>query len=184
MKNKTMAYKQWLMLLSVVFVFQVVAQQLIQHYQVNQNNSSIGFSGEHAGMPFAGVFEKWEATLTLPPAQNPEIEATFYLASAKTGDRTYDSTLPEGDWFDIENTPKGEFRSTQIEQKSPNRYFVKGELTLRNIKNEVEFDMVKNGNSLKANIEVERLAYKIGLDSDPDAEWVSAVIEIKLDIAL
>jgi polyisoprenoid-binding protein YceI len=184
MKNRAMSYKQWLMLLSFVFVFQVVAQQLIQNYQANQNNSSIGFSGEHAGMPFEGVFEKWEATLTLPPAQNPEISATFYLASAKTGDRTYDSTLPEGDWFDIENTPKGEFSSTQIDLISPNRYVVKGKLTLRNITNTVEFEMVKKGNSLHANIDVERLAYKIGLDSDPDAEWVSPVIEVKLDIAL
>lgn len=184
MRTRTSHLKHWLMILGAVFALQAFAQQLIERLNANQTKSTIKFSGEHAGMPFEGVFEKWDATLTLPPAQNPEIAATFYLASAKTGDRTYDSTLPEGDWFDIENTPQGRFVSTQIQASAQGRYAVKGELTLRGISKPVAFEMINTGEQLIADIIVQRLAYNIGLESDPDAEWVSAEINIKLRIAI
>ena len=169
-------------LLFIVFSLQLVASELIQDFRADENNSSLGFSGEHAGMPFKGVFEEWNASLTLPPAEKPEIKAVFQLGSAKTGDKTYDSTLPEGDWFDIENYPTGSFRSTQIEVLSDTKYLVSGTLSLRGVSKPIKFELLQSEQFLTAAIKVERLAYHIGLDSDPEAEWVSAVINIDLKI--
>jgi polyisoprenoid-binding protein YceI len=150
-----------------------------QKLSVSANDSKVSFAGEHVGMKFTGVFNKWNASLVLPPADSPKITATFYVASAKTGDSTYDSTLPEGDWFDVKNHPRGLFESTQIIAKEGD-YEVTGILTLRGISQPVSFLLKDNGSSLSASFGVNRLAHKIGFESDPDAEWVSKEIDLTL----
>jgi polyisoprenoid-binding protein YceI len=150
-----------------------------QKLTFSAEDSKVSFAGEHVGMKFSGVFNKWNAELVLPPADSPKITATFYVASAKTGDSTYDSTLPEGDWFDIKNHPTGQFESEQIIAQGKD-YEVTGTLTLRGIRQPVSFLLQDNGASLSANFSVDRLAHKIGFESDPDAEWVSKEINMTL----
>jgi|GEM_PF-293754 len=142
-------------------------------------DSTVSFAGEHVGMKFSGVFNKWNAELVLPPADSPKITATFYVVSAKTGDSTYDSTLPEGDWFDVKNHPKGLFESDKVITKGTD-YEVTGNLTLRGISQPVSFLLKDNGSSLSASFSVNRLAHKIGFESDPDGEWVSEEIDMTL----
>lgn len=147
--------------------------------KVDNGNSTVSFAGEHAGMKFKGVFEEWSAKLVLPPSDDPSIQASFDLRSAKTGDSTYDSTLPEGDWFDVENHPEGTFVSSNIEKKDDN-YKVSGNLTLRGLTHPVSFVLVREGDKLEASFDIDRLKYKIGMDSDPEAEWVSQIIKMNM----
>ena len=155
----------------------------LNNYKVDNTNSKVSFSGEHVGMKFNGVFEKWEATLVLPPAENPAIKATFQLSSAKTGDFTYDSTLPEGDWFDTENHPKGLFTSKTVEATAGG-YKVTGDLELRGVSKPQSFLLKQSGKTLKAQFTINRLDYGIGLDSDPDAEWVNRDIVMTLSLQI
>ena len=149
---------------------------------ISDQNSRITFKGEHAGMAFSGTFEEWQSRLILPPSKSPSIEAVFELASAKTGDWTYDSTLPEEDWFNIEKHPKGKFQATDITSNAAG-FHVKGELTLKGIGQPVEFQLIGDAErGFKATIVVDRLAHKIGYESDPNAEWVSQ--EIILDLII
>ena len=55
-----------------------------------------------------------------------------------------------------------------------------GHLTLRGISQPVSFLLKDNGATLSANFSVNRLAHKIGFESDPDAEWVSKEIDMTL----
>ncbi len=153
----------------------------IAHAQLktSQQSGTVGFSGQHAGMDFEGKFERWQATLVLPPEDNPNITATFYMSSAKTGDSIYDSTLPEFDWFDVENHPLGKFVSTKI-AVTEEGYQVTGDLTLKDITKPVSFMLTDNDEKLSASFDINRLAYQIGLESDPDAEWVSKTISISM----
>ncbi len=150
-------------------------------YEMNHKDSEVTFSGEHAGMVFSGIFEKWQAQLTLPPATDPKITAIFQLASAKTGDFTYDSTLPEGDWFDTVNFPVGKFESSQI-NKADRGYQVQGMLTLRGISKPQTFILFESDEGFSAQFNIDRLAYQIGYDSDPEAEWVSRDIVMELNL--
>lgn len=149
--------------------------------EASNKTGEVSFAGEHAGMKFEGVFERWNAILDLPPSTNPSITATFDLTTAKTGDSTYDSTLPEGDWFDVENHPQGNFKSTNI-VASQDAYAVSGELTLRGKSLPIEFVLNRKGKELHASFDIDRLAYGIGLDSDPDADWVSQDINMTITI--
>jgi polyisoprenoid-binding protein YceI len=147
--------------------------------KTSNQSGTAGFSGQHAGMDFDGKFERWQATLILPPKINSSIVATFYIDSAKTGDSIYDSTLPEFDWFDVENHPVGNFVSTNITLVQGG-YQVSGNLTLKAITKPVDFMLIDSGKKLSASFDINRLVYQIGLESDPDAEWVSETISISM----
>jgi polyisoprenoid-binding protein YceI len=167
--------------LPIIFMLVLSMNNAQATIKANQKSSSVKFAGEHAGMKFQGVFKRWQATLVLPPAATPAISATFYLDSAKTGDSIYDSTLSEFDWFDVEHHPKGNFNSTKI-VATEHGYNVTGDLTIKKITNPVTFVLTEKGNTLSANFNIDRLAYEIGLESDPDAEWVSQNIEMSMKI--
>jgi polyisoprenoid-binding protein YceI len=170
-----------ILLIPISIVISISLFITVAHAQINASHQSgsVGFTGQHAGMNFEGKFERWQATMVLPPLSNPSITATFYLSSAKTGDSIYDSTLPEFDWFDVENHALGKFVSTNIEVIEKG-YQVWGNLTLKNITSPTSFMLIDNGDKLIANFDINRLIYKIGLESDPDAEWVSKTITISM----
>jgi polyisoprenoid-binding protein YceI len=145
----------------------------------SHQSGTVAFSGQHAGMDFDGKFERWQATLVLPPQSNPKINATFYMESAKTGDSIYDSTLPEFDWFDVENHALGKFVSTKI-VVTEGGYQVIGSLTIKDISKEVSFMLTDNKDNLSTSFGINRLEYKIGVESDPEAEWVDKTISISM----
>lgn len=173
----------WLTLCATVMPTISSAQTLA----ANANNSRLTFSGEHAGMAFSGIFGQWEAELTLPPAPSPSITAQFSLASAKTGNRTYDGTLPEADWFDVKRHPQAHFHATEIVANADaSRFDVNGTFTLKGITHPLQFilhkSMTNDRPSYTATFSIDRLAYDIGRESDPDAEWVSQAIDMSLTI--
>ncbi|MFC4701906.1 YceI family protein [Glaciecola siphonariae] len=159
-----------------------VASACYARFEINNQNASVAFSGEHAGMTFSGKFEQWTGSIILPNANDSgSIETTFDLSSAKTGDFVYDETLPEADWFDVENHPTGSFVSRSV-TAAADGFSVSGELTLRGMSKPVKFTLKKDGGRLKATLPIKRLDYNIGYDSDPQAEWVSEDILLKIDV--
>jgi polyisoprenoid-binding protein YceI len=183
LKVKSVNNKVGMWLALILIGFFSVSGSAANEYKVDNTNSTVTFAGEHVGMVFSGVFEKWEANIVLPPSTNPTINAMFQLKSAKTGDFTYDSTLAEGDWFDTKNHPKGRFTSQSVETTS-NGYKVTGNLELRGVSKPQTFVLERSGNKLKAQFTINRLDYGIGFDSDPTAEWVSRDIVIKLSLQI
>jgi polyisoprenoid-binding protein YceI len=170
-----------MLLLPLLIVISLSLGTTVAHAELNANHqsSTVVFSGQHAGMHFDGKFERWQATLILPPESNPKITATFHMNSAKTGDSIYDSTLPEFDWFDVEHHALGTFVGTKI-TATKDGYHVSGDLTLKGITKPLSFMLTDNEDNLSANFDINRLAYQIGLESDPDAEWVSKTISISM----
>lgn len=158
-------------------------------YVVDTAASTISFSGTHAGKPFEGKFNDWHATVDFDPRQleKSKIEASFKLESAKTGNAMFDGTLPTADWFDVKNTPTATFASTSITQERDGAYKAQGTLTLRGQTVPISLlftlsDIIKSPITASATLTIDRLAFGIGKQSDPKAEWVSQVIGIKMNI--
>lgn len=168
-------------LVSVTLYLHVNISLAQTQIKTGHNSGVVSFSGQHAGMEFKGKFERWQALLVLPPQNDPSITATFYLDSAKTGDSIYDSTLPEFDWFDVENHPQGTFVSNKI-VSTDSGYQVSGDLTLKGITSPVNFALNESSNKLTAKFDINRLVFNIGVESDPDAEWVSKTIALSIVI--
>ena len=158
-------------------------------YTIDYAQSAVKFSGTHAGNDFEGVFESWEGAINFDPASlgTSKINLEFDLSTAKTGDKMYDGTLPQADWFDVKNHPTGTFESTNIQLKNENVFTVEGTLTLRGISNPITFDVSLSDLSqspvnAEGSFDVDRLAFEIGKKSDAKAEWVSQNITINFNL--
>ena len=159
-------------------------------YDIVPDQSVITFSGTHAGNYFEGVFHQWRGDIVFDPDHLTEsyIEATFEMNSAETGNKMYDGTLPKKDWFHTEQYPTAHFISNAITRHPDHEgYIAKGNLTIRDITEPIivpftidalEADPV----TATATAKIDRLKYDIGRQSDPDGQWVSKTINIKIEL--
>jgi polyisoprenoid-binding protein YceI len=174
----------------VLMMFASSAATLATTWTVVPADSKITFSGEHAGTKFKGAFEKWDAIIAFDPADLAAAKATVTvaLASAKTGDATYDKTLPTSDWFDVTKGPSGVFETTRFRSLGGNRFEADGTLALRGIKVPVvlAFDFTTDGDTaqLKGKTELTRMDFGIGKGSDATGAWVSLTIPIEVTVNL
>ena len=171
----------WIIL---IFLYSSIASAV--PYRVDYDKSLIRFSGVHAGNEFEGVFNEWTADIDFDHDDPSTAHAQIIIntASAKTGNKLYDGTLPNEDWLNTARFPQAIFMSDKI-TKTDNGYRVEGHLTLRGISHPVSFEFNLEGDdpvAMTAYIPINRLDYNIGKDSDPNAEWVSDIINITLQL--
>jgi polyisoprenoid-binding protein YceI len=151
--------------------------------------SEIAFSGTHAGRTFKGVFGKWTAAIRFDPAKLAEANATVRidLSSSKTGDKTYDETLPGDDWFNIKKTPIAMFQTTRFRETGPGKYSADGVLTLRDVRVPVSlpFTVAINGTtaSMSGQLVLKRMAFGLGKGSDATGDWVGLDIPVTIKVA-
>ena len=176
-------FRRVLFSVCVLMAFPAAAEE----YFVDYYASEVSFAGQHAGKDFHGVFEDWTAEVKFDPAHlsDSHVTAEFNLASAKTGDKIYDGTLPQEDWFNVKATPQGTFVSTSFEKKDDHLYQVTGDLTLRGITHPVSFEFSLSDLStypveMTTTFPIDRLAYDIGKTSDPNEEWVNRNITLSV----
>jgi cytochrome b561 len=193
MKNRV-----WLPLVILVLVLNaalpasaLAVEQTVAHFEPDYSQSTIRFKGTHAGNAFEGTFQQWKADIRFDAANLAESQfrVTIETASAHTGNKMYDGTLPTEDWFDVKNHPQAMFESQSITLLAEGKYRVEGKLTLRNFTEPVAFDFAlipADGKAEKveatASLALNRLLFGIGKKSDAKAEWVSE--EIGLEIKL
>ena len=159
-------------------------------WTVLPGDSKISFSGEHAGNKFKGTFEKWDAAISFDPADlaGSKATVTVALASAKTGDPTYDKTMPAADWFDAAKGPAGVFETTGFRAVSGEAFEADGTLAIRGVKVPVvlAFDFKATGETAKltGNTKLKRLDFAIGKGSDESGSWVSLEIPVEVSLSL
>lgn len=175
--------------LAAVFITKPIQTVIAAEYIVQKNESSISFSGVHAGREFKGKFGEWTAQIDFDPAHltQAEISANFDLSSASTGNKMYDGTLPQSDWFDVKNYPTASFAITSITQEQSGNYKALGDLTLKGVTKPLEFTFSLSGldteyAQMSADFKIDRFAYGIGAKSDPEAEWVDRDISVRVNI--
>lgn len=164
-------------------------QSFAAKYLPDYSKSYIKFNGIHAEKNFDGKFEKWQAEINFDEnnLNASSIKVVIDTASAKTGDKMYDGTLPTQDWFAIKEFPNAEFISTKLSKNNDNSYKAEGKLRIKNITLPISFDFqldkIDSVTTKTAfNLIIDRLAFAIGKKSDGDAKWVKK--EIKVDVFL
>lgn len=149
--------------------------------------SSIRFSGNHAGDDFHGRFTRWTADIRFDPA-NPAgstITATVDTASATDGNPLHDETLLQDEWFDVARYPTASFRATRIAPLGADRYAVEGILTIKDRPLPVAGLTATLGLGrlrIGGNFEVGRAEANLGMESDPEGEYVSLKIGVEVDV--
>ncbi len=158
------------------------------NWDVQFADSSIAFSGTHAGNAFVGRFERFNASIRFDPADlaNAKVLVVIDTSSARTGNKLQETSLKEGDWFDVAKHPTASFESDRFTQTAPGQFEMAGQLTIKGMAVPVRLPFVltqtATGATAKGRVELDRIGLKIGVSSDANAEWVSA--KIPLDITL
>jgi polyisoprenoid-binding protein YceI len=117
-------------------------------WQIDPTHSLIEFRVKH--MMFTtvrGQFKSYEGTFHID-ADNPaasKVEGYIDVSTIETGDEQRDGHLRSADFFDVENHPHMNFRSTRVESVGGNAYKVYGDMTIKDVTREVVFDVTDEG---------------------------------------
>lgn len=120
-------------------------------WTIDAAHSEVGFSVKH--MMFTtvrGRFGQLEGTARMDTGSGKEasVEVSVEAASLDTGVADRDAHLRSGDFFDVENYPTLEFRSSSVEgwfEKPGDTFRILGDLTIRGITREVTLEATYEG---------------------------------------
>jgi polyisoprenoid-binding protein YceI len=103
-------------------------------FTVTQEDSSIKFSVK-ASVAINGVFDKWDATLTMssPDVTTAVLDVKIQAASVNTGSGMKDDKLKSDKFFDVKQDPLITFHSTKVVQTGPETFDVPGTFTIRGV---------------------------------------------------
>jgi len=111
-------------------------------------HTQVEFSAKHLGMmSVRGHFAEVTATGDLYP-DHPErstVDVTINTASIRTHNDRRDSDLRASNFLDVATFPTIRFKSTKIEQQSPDRGTMTGDLTIKDVTHPVTLNVVKYG---------------------------------------
>ncbi len=169
------------------------AQAAAQAAAANQllpAQSQVRFGAKQMGVPMPGLFSKLAGTVQWS-ATKPEtsrIRLEIPVASATVGAPEMDAELLKADWFGASQFPTAVFESSSVRALGGNRYEVQGSLSIKGVRLPVttEATVTSQGASSLATgqLEIARLAYKIGLGPWGDTTVVANPVLIQYRIAL
>jgi polyisoprenoid-binding protein YceI len=113
----------------------VPAVPQISKWELDPENSSVGFACKHVFTNVRGMFQKPSGTVTLDEATpaNSKINATIDVNSITTGVEERDTHLKGSDFFDAAKYPVITFVSTGFSKSSATSYAVAGNLTMHGV---------------------------------------------------
>lgn len=156
------------------------------NWRIDPAASEIAFIGQHAGSDFRGHFGSWHAALQLDPEQpkNSQIRVSVDTASASDGIKLHDESLPQDEWFDVDNHPQAYFQVTRFERITDSQYAAHGLLRIKD--QDVEagpFTLQLSADKavFSGQVNIDRAEIDLGMESDPYGEWVSRQITIQVE---
>ncbi len=163
--------------------------QMSGNWQVDKQKSDLSFTFTHVRRQVTGHFKAWDAAISFDP-QNlsaAHILARIDLASAKTGEATYDTPLPQADWFDVDHNRMAVFESKDVQENGPHTYNANGTLSLRGVSAPATlvFTLTIDGDTASASggLMLDRLTFGIGKNADAKAEYVKNPVKVIVQIA-
>jgi polyisoprenoid-binding protein YceI len=115
--------------------YQGTSVPLPGEYRLDTAHSTVEFVAKHLMVArVRGGFADFSGTVTI--AEVPEeshVEVTIDAGSISTGNPDRDAHLRSGDFFDVEQFPTLEFRSTEVAHAGGDEWKVTGDLTLHGV---------------------------------------------------
>ncbi len=108
-------------------------------WEIDKTHSSVGFAVKHMMISTVrGHFARFDGALELDPSalERARVTATIDVESIDTGVADRDTHLKSADFFDAENHPKLEFKSTSVRQRG-SEVTVVGQLKMRDVSREI-----------------------------------------------
>jgi len=172
-------------------------------YAQLQSSSAAKFSAGSSAVQATAMVSGDETNITFPESTvittfNPDdlasstLNATVTTASVISENAQVQNSLPDPDWFDSDTHPTSLFESSNMALNELGQILVTGTLTIKGIAQEQTFVMQINdtqsnttGTKLASGeFTVDRTAYKLGLESQPDPTWVGNEVTITFEFEL
>ena len=155
------------------------------NWEVDYDTSEIRFSGVNDASPFSGTFEQWQADVMFDPEDlaSAAVSVVVETSSAETGSRLYNSTLRDGEWFDVSAYPQAFVTLTDF-AASGDGYTAAATLNLKDnpvsVPLDFTLDIVGEEAVLAGRAVFSRRELNLGMGSDPDGKWVSDEIVVEV----
>ena len=136
-------------LLGLAFLtgFQTSAHAQIERYSFDKAHTQILFFVDHLGFSFSqGEFHDYDGGFVFDRTkpENSSVNVTIQTASIDMDHEKWDAHMKNADFFDVENYPTMEFKSTNIEITGEKTAKITGDLTLLGKTNPVTLDVTYN----------------------------------------
>lgn len=159
-----------------------------QNWVVDQEASSIAFSGTYSGTPFEGQFTAWSASIAYDPANPEAVEANVSVdtGSATTGEQLYDSTITQAEWFNVSAFPTAIVTVNGASRTDNGGFSADATMTIKGIEVPVTilYTLAEEGDAviMEGEAMLSRQALDLGQLSDPAATTVSDEISVSLKV--
>jgi polyisoprenoid-binding protein YceI len=127
--------------------FAAAAVPAADTYKLDPVHTQVLFTVDHLGFSKStGKFHVKDGTITLDqkdPSKS-SVNATIDVASLNMGDATWEAHLKDKNFFNSQQYPTMEFRSTSVTAKDSNNLTVKGDLTILGVTKPATLDVKVN----------------------------------------
>jgi polyisoprenoid-binding protein YceI len=132
------------------------------NWQLDPYHTQVEFSAKHLGMmTVRGTFDEVSAIADIDP-DHPEaasVEVTISTASVRTNNAVRDNDIRSGNYLEVEKYPVITFKSTGVEVAGPDRFTLRGDLTIKDATRPVSLAVTKYGEFNDPGMMGHRIAY-------------------------
>jgi len=117
-------------------------------WQIDSSHSAVEFAVKHMMISRTkGRFTRFDGQVALDEGNhaNSSVAVEIDVASLTTNDEKRDEHLRSAEFFDVEQYPKMTFASTKVTPKGGDRFEVLGELTIRDVTQQVALTVEAQG---------------------------------------
>ncbi len=158
-------------------------------WHIQKEGSAIHFEATQYGTVFKGVFENFSGEIFFDPdnlAQS-KVDMTIDTGSINTGAPERDVQARGGEWFDVVSFPEARFVSKKFETLGGNQFSVTGDLTLKNMTQDITFPFTLDFPAddqahMKAELTLNRLDFNIGTGQWASDEAIGGTVRIVINV--
>jgi polyisoprenoid-binding protein YceI len=179
------------MRLTILSLLTVVLLPLSSHAQVpvfktTTEDSAIKFYVK-ASVALVGKFDKWDASLkfTSSDVTTGILDIKIAAATVNTGSGMKDSKLKSKDFFNVEQDPTIEFRSTKVVQTSPDTFDILGNFSIRGVSRPETLKLTVTGKGTGAGVIKGAMAFDrkdYGMTSGIPFVKIADRVEVDVDL--
>lgn len=157
-------------------------------WDIDYQDSHIKFSGDQAGAPFEGGWQRWQAEIKFDAERLEEsfFDVKIEVASVSSDDQERDETIVAADFFDVANYAQVQFFADGFVINKEGRYQTQGQLTMKGLTKEAQFiftvEEVDGQQVLIGESKLDRLAWNIGMGDWADTTWVGQEVVVNVRV--
>lgn len=163
------------------------AAAIAPNWAIDYDASEIKFSGVYNKKPFEGIFSDWSADIEYrtEALEDAAIKVVVDTTSATTDDNYNDKSMAGPDFFNVKKFPQAIFTANGVFPTTDGL-----ELTaVLSLKGQdfpvrMPFDLILAENTavMTASFKLDRIALGLGIENDPNAEWISKDIDMNVKV--